>query len=132
MILLDTHVLLWYRMGDRRLGRRARRTVEHALSRRRAAVSAVSFWEVALLVSGGRIDLLVDPEAWRRTLLAQGLLEIPVNGIIAVRAGMLAGLHGDPADRLIVATALEGHQLLTADRRILDWSGQLNRLDATE
>ena len=132
MILLDTHVLLWYRMGDRRLGRRARRTVERALSRRRAAVSAVSFWEVALLVSRGRIDLLVDPEAWRRTLLAQGLLEIPVNGIIAVRAGMLAGLRGDPADRLIVATALEGHQLLTADRRILDWSGQLNRLDATE
>lgn len=132
MILLDTHVLLWYRMGDRRLGRRARRTVERALSRRRAAVSAVSFWEVALLVSRGRIDLLVDPEAWRRTLLAQGLLEIPVNGIIAVRAGMLAGLLGDPADRLIVATALEGHQLLTADRRILDWSGQLNRLDATE
>ena len=132
MTLLDTHVLLWYRMGDRRLGRRARRTVERALSRRRAAVSAVSFWEVALLVSRGRIDLLVDPEAWRRTLLAQGLLEIPVNGIIAVRAGMLAGLRGDPADRLIVATALEGHQLLTADRRILDWSGQLNRLDATE
>ena len=132
MILLDTHVLLWYRMGDRRLGRRARRTVERALSRRRAAVSAASFWEVALLVSRGRIDLLVDPEAWRRTLLAQGLLEIPVNGIIAVRAGMLAGLRGDPADRLIVATALEGHQLRTADRRILEWSGQLNRLDATE
>lgn len=132
MILVDTHVLLWYRMGDRRLGCRACRTVERALSRRRAAVSAVSFWEVALLVSRGRIDLLVDPQAWRRTLLAQGLLEIPVNGVIAVRAGMLSGLHGDPADRFIVATALDGHQLLTADRRILDWPGQLNRLDATE
>ena len=76
--------------------------------------------------------LAPDPTTWRRDLIAQGLVEIPVSGVIGVRAGMLAGLHGDPADRLIVATALEGHQLLTADRRILDWSGQLNRLDATE
>ena len=83
-------------------------------------------------VRGGRLDLLVDPEAWRRDLLAQGLIEIPVNGLIGVRAGLLPGLHGDPADRLIVATALEGHELITADRRILDWPGKLNRMDATE
>ena len=83
-------------------------------------------------VRAGRLDLLADPEAWRRDLLAQGLVELPVNGLIGVRAGLLPGLRGDPADRLIVATALEGHELLTADRRILDWSGKLNRFDATE
>ncbi|WP_425155609.1 type II toxin-antitoxin system VapC family toxin [Candidatus Palauibacter sp.] len=132
MILLDTHVLLWHRRGDRRLGPRGRRTVERAIPRRQAAVSAISFWEVAMRVRGGRLDLLVDPEAWRRDLLAQGLIEIPVNGLIGVRAGLLPGLHGDPADRLIVATALEGHELITADRRILDWPGKLNRMDATE
>ena len=82
-------------------------------------------------VRRGRLDLLVDPEAWRRDLLAQGLVEIPVSGAIGIRAGLLGGLPGDPADRLIVATALDGHELLTADRGILDWSGQLNRLDAT-
>ena len=53
MILLDTHVLLWFRSGDRRLGRRARRTVERALPQRRGAVSAISFWEVAMRVHGG-------------------------------------------------------------------------------
>lgn len=82
-------------------------------------------------VHHGHLALHPEPEVWRRDLLARGLVEIPVSGVIGVRAGRLAGLPGDPADRLIVATALEGHDLLTADRRILDWSGQLNRLDAT-
>lgn len=132
MILLDTHVLLWHGRGDRRLGRRARRMVERALPRRRAAVSAISFWEVAMRVQSGRLDLLMDPEALRRDLLAQGLVEIPVSGLIGVRAGLLPGLRGDPADRLIVATALEGHQLLTADSQILEWPGKLNRIDASE
>ncbi|WP_420616907.1 type II toxin-antitoxin system VapC family toxin [Candidatus Palauibacter sp.] len=132
LILLDTHVLLWLRSGDRRLGRRARRTIERALPRRHAAVSAISFWEIAMRVHAGRFDLLADPEAWRRDLLAQGLVEFPVNGLIGVRAGLLPGLRGDPADRLIVATALEGHQLLTADSQILEWPGKLNRIDASE
>lgn len=132
MILLDTHVLVWHGRGDRRLGRRARRVVERALPRRRAAVSAISFWEIAMRIHGGRLDVLMDPEALRRDLLAQGLVEIPVSGVIGIRAGVLPELHGDPADRLIVATALEGHELLTADRRILDWPGKLSRIDATE
>ena len=132
MILLDTHVLVWHGRGDRRLGRRARRVVERALPRRRAAVSALSFWEIAMRIHGGRLDVLMDPEALRRDLLAQGLVEIPVSGVIGIRAGVLPELHGDPADRLIVATALEGHELLTADRRILDWPGKLSRIDATE
>ncbi len=83
-------------------------------------------------IHGGRLDILMDPEALRRDLLAQGLVEIPVSGVIGIRAGVLPELHGDPADRLIVATALEGHELLTADRRILDWPGKLSRIDATE
>ena len=48
----------------------------------------------------------------------------------AVRAALLRSLHGDPADRIIVATAMEGHTLVTGDRSILDWSGDLGRLDA--
>ena len=83
-------------------------------------------------VQKGRLDFLLDLDAWRRDLLDQGLLEVPVDGRIAARAGLLPYMHGDPADRMIVATALQGHQLLTADRQILDWPGRLNRLDATE
>ena len=69
-------------------------------------------------------------DSWREELLQSGIVEIPVNGVIAARAALLTGMHGDPADRIIVATALEGHRLLTADTRILNWPGQLNRLDA--
>lgn len=83
-------------------------------------------------IQKGQLALRFELDAWRRDLLDQGLVEIPVNGRLAARAGLLPDLHGDPADRLIVATALEGHQLVTADERILAWPGNLDRLRATE
>ena len=79
-----------------------------------------------------RLGFLIDPHAWRRDLLNRGLIEIPVDGDIASRAGLLAKIHGDPADRIIVATALEGHRLMTADRLILGWAGPLTCLSATD
>lgn len=85
-----------------------------------------------MLGEKGRLDLQVEVGAWRNTLLSDGLVEAVVDGEIAVRAGSLRDLHGDPADRIIVATALAGHQLLTADRKILDWPGKLHRFDATQ
>ena len=83
-------------------------------------------------IQKGRLEFLFDLDAWRRELMGQGLNEIPVDGAIAACAGLLAEMHGDPADRLIVATALQGHQLLTADRRILNWPRKLSRMDASD
>ena len=83
-------------------------------------------------VQKDRLDLGIDLSAWRLGLLQQGLIEIPVDGVVASRAGLLPDMHGDPADRLIVATALDGYRLVTADRLILDWPGHLSRLDARE
>ena len=85
-----------------------------------------------MLHDKGRMALLTEISSWRRSLFDEGLMEIPVDGEIGIRANGLTGFHADPADRHIVATALGGHQLVTADRRILDWPGPLNRLDATE
>lgn len=130
MILLDTNVLLWSRFGHERLGARARRTIERAWLAGDAAVSAISFWEVALLHDKGRLTLLRDIRSWRDQLLRGGLAEIPVDGGIGIRAASLEDFHRDPADRLIVATALDGHRLVTADRRILDWPGPLSCLRA--
>ena len=133
MTLLDTHVLLWHELGNRKLGPQARRTFERALQAGDAAVSAISFWEVGMQVQKGRLDFRLDLDAWRRTLLQEGLVQIPVDGEIGIRANELAAFHGDPADRLVVATALVGgHQMVTADRRILEWPGPLRRLDATQ
>ena len=130
MILLDTHVLLWLRLGSERLRGLARREVERAWPTGEAAVSAITFWEVALLHERGKMTLLRDIPSWRRQLLQAGLHEIPVDGEIGIRAWSLDDLHGDPADRLIVATALGGHRLVTADRRILEWPGPLARIPA--
>ena len=85
-----------------------------------------------MLVDKGRIRLDDNIQAWRREHLEQGVVEIPVDGEIGIRATELPGFHADPADRLIVATALAGHRLVTSDHRILGWPGRLSRLDATE
>ena len=131
MIVVDTHVLIWERTGEGRLGQSARVAFERALESNELAASAISFWEATLLRERGRIALDEEVIRWRQVLLREGLIEIPISGEIAIRAASLEGFHRDPADRLIVATALGGHQLLTADRRILDWPGPLDRLDAT-
>ena len=132
MILFDPHVLLWQERGDPRLGRRTRSALERAWRAGNAAVSTISFWETGMHIQKGRLGFDLDLDGWRRDLLDQGLIEIPVDGAIAARAGLLRELHGDPADRLILATALEGHQLVTADPRLLDWPGSVGRLDARE
>lgn len=130
MMLLDTQVILWLRLGSPRLGSRARLEIEQAWQYDEVGVSAITFWEVAILKDKGRIRFPEDVGSWRREQLEQGLIEIPVNGETAVRSVLLPNLHGDPADRLIVATALEGHRLVTSDDKILDWPGELSRLDA--
>ena len=132
MILADTHTLVWLWTGESRLGTGARRTLDDALRDRELAVSAMTFWEVAMLRAKSRLDFPEDVGLWRRELLGQGVTEIPIDGEIGIRANALPDFHADPVDRIIVATALGGHRLVTADDRILGWSGSLNRLDARE
>ncbi len=130
MILLDTHVLIWSRFGGGPIGAHTRHLIEQAVRHAELAVSAFTFWEVSMLQEKRRINLVADVGSWRDTLLGQGLIEIPVDGEIGIRANELPDFHADPADRIIVATAMNGHELVTADRRILDWSGGLRCVDA--
>ena len=132
MKLLDTHTLLWLRAGDPKLGPAAREEIQRAWEANEVAVSAMSFWEIAMLKEKGRIIYPDDVGLWRLQQLSEGLIEIPVDGAIGIRANSLQDFHPDPADRIIVATALEGHQLITADKFILAWSGDLDRLDAAK
>ena len=132
MILLDTHVLLWLLLDDSRLGDQTRQVIYTAWAESEVAVSAITFWEVAMLHEKGRLNLLADIDSWRVNLLESGLTEIGVDGRLGIRAATLQDFHADPADRVIVATTLEGHRLVTADRRILGWSGDLDRLDARD
>ena len=132
MIVLDTHAALWLRSGDAKLGPLAQYEIQQAWDAHEVAMSAMSFWEMAMLRAKGRISYPEDVGRWRLEQLGQGLIEIPVDGDIAIRANALPDFHSDPADRIIVATALSGHRLVTADERILAWSGNLARLDARQ
>jgi len=84
-----------------------------------------------MLAAKGRLRLEITPAATRHKALEQGIREVPLSGAISLAAAQLAGFHGDPADRMIVATALSlGAMLVTADESILTWKGPLGRLDA--
>lgn len=131
LILLDTHVLVWLDQDDPSLGPAARERADDALRAGELAVSAISFWEIAMLAAKRRIVMKMPLASWRRDLVRSGLIEIPLDGDIGIAATELQGLHPDPADRLILATAiLNGAALLTADQRMLDWPGKLDRHDA--
>lgn len=131
MIVLDTHVLLWLAEGHPRLGRRAVRRIDEALRAETLLVSAISFWEVAMLAAKRRVELEMGPTELRRRSLERGIQEVPVDGTVAIAAAELPRFHGDPADRLIVACALAREaQLVTADRALLRWRGGLVRHDA--
>ena len=65
----------------------------------------------------------IELDVWRTELLHVGIVEMPLKGSTAVRAGQLQSFHGDPADRTIVATAIETSAgLITAEEKILSWS----------
>jgi len=133
VILLDTHVLLWLLTQNRSLGQRSRAAISRALGSGDVAVSATSFWEIAVLVSKGRISVARSPTEQRASILESGILEIPLNGNIALRAADLEGLSADPIDRFIAATALvSGAVLMTADEAILRWRHSLRRQDASK
>lgn len=131
LILLDTHVLLWLDRDDPSLGSVADEMAEKALASGTLATSAITFWEIALLLTKGRLALTKPLHRWRHDLLASGLVECPVDGEIGIAAPRLRNLHGDPADRIILATASHHRAtLVTADQRLLAWPGALDRHDA--
>ena len=118
MILLDTATWIWRASDPERLSPRARRAIDEADG---ALVSAISVWEVAMLVAKRRIQLDRPVERWVDIALAlPGIQLAPLEPAIAVRSTKLPGeFHPDPADRIIVATALENSvPILTPDERI--------------
>jgi PIN domain nuclease of toxin-antitoxin system len=121
LILLDTHAWIWWLSGDESLSQGARAAIEPAIAEHALFVSSISVWELALLVSKGRLQLSVDVRRWVRTAEALPFLTfLPIDNQIALRSVELGpALHADPADRMIVATALlQGLSLVSKDERL--------------
>ena len=131
MILLDTHALVWLANDDPALGEQSCSMALAARAESRLAISAISFWEIALLATKGRLELRDEPAALRAQLLDAGIVELPLTGDIALLAVELPDLPGDPADRFIVATAMmHDATLVTADARLLRWRSEVKRQNA--
>jgi PIN domain nuclease of toxin-antitoxin system len=131
VILLDTHAAVWVTLDDRSLGKSTERMLKKAVRDGELAVSAITFWEIALLVARRRLRRLDSVRELREQLLKQRMVELPLTGEIAIVAGELDGLHGDPADRFIAATAIvHDATLVTADERLLRWRHPLRRQNA--
>ena len=122
-LVLDTHAWVWWVSKPEKLSRKQRSAIDRARKRAGDALllSIISGWEVALLVQGGRLRLPIQLEAWLDQAMSIPGLEItPLTVPIIAGAARLTGLR-DPADMLIVATALHhGAPLLTNDGRIGD------------
>lgn len=126
-LILDTHVWIWAAEGlIENLDPKAVTIIERAAKAASLAVSAISVWELAILVKRGRLTLATAVGSWIETSLRPpGVRIIPVGAALALDSVQLPDFdhHKDPADRLIIATARRHGTLLTCDGPLLDWAG---------
>jgi PIN domain nuclease of toxin-antitoxin system len=115
-VLLDTHALLWWLVAPGRLSNAASSIIEQADE---LVVSGITWWELAWLARNGRISLQLPLRTWLSDV-SRGVRTAPVTPLIAASAAELPdAFPGDPADRLIYATALEhGWRLVSKDGRL--------------
>jgi PIN domain nuclease of toxin-antitoxin system len=120
--ICDTHVLLFWAHEPERLTATARQAIEKGRTNGELAIADITLWELALLHERGRLVLPADVSAdlyLKRLLAALRLQVLPITPEIALRSRSDLFLHGDLADRLIGATALQlGAPLITADAKL--------------
>ena len=124
MIVLDTHVWVWYMDNPQMLSPAAAEAIADAQKSSAVYISAISAWEIYMLEKKGQLEFKISALDWVRRCERLSFLKfVPVDNEIARVAVQLPGeLHPDPADRMIVATSLIlGAPLVTKDRRILEF-----------
>lgn len=125
MIVLDTHALIWWVSGDESLSKNANAAIERELEGGQIIVSAISAWEIAMLVEREKLVLSMDVGSWLAAVAEiEAVRFIPLDVEVAVKSVGLPGeFHKDPADRMIVATARKlSAPLVTKDEKILSYA----------
>ncbi len=123
MLMIDTHVLVWWVNGSASLSSEAEQLINTTLvNDDEVIVSSITAWEIAMLITKNRLILSMDIASWFDELSKiNGLRFVPVDNEIAIKSTLLPGnFHKDPADRLIVTTARKlAIPLVTADEKII-------------
>lgn len=115
-VLLDTHVLLWWQARSDRMSKRA---LEHITAAEVVLISPITCWELAMLVGKQRVALDRPTAVWVRDLLVGDVRLADLTARAAISAAELGDFHGDPADRIIYATARTlGCPLVSQDQRL--------------
>jgi len=121
-LLLDTHVLVWTLEDDARLGTTARSEIVRARDADILYVSITSLWELGCLAAKGKIRVPDLRAWWLEAVRRLRATELPIGRSVILEFFQLEGMHNDPGDRFLVATALrEKITLVTADEKILAW-----------
>lgn len=123
MILIDTHVLIWFLSGHKKLTQVHYQKISEALELNQLCLSAISIWEIAVKERSGNLDLS-KPLGVLLHEVDSALYIIPITSQILYDSVYLPGdFHKDPADRIIVSTAISGnHKLITYDEKILQYA----------
>jgi PIN domain nuclease of toxin-antitoxin system len=126
-ILLDTHIWVWLINGSAELSDKTIRLLDQAAGQGKLFVPAIAVWELATLTAKKRLTLSVPIKNWVQDALQKPGIEMaPLSWEISIESTMLPGnLHGDPADRIIIATArTHNFRLATRDDKIRKYSEQ--------
>jgi PIN domain nuclease of toxin-antitoxin system len=124
MMVLDTHAWVWFVSNPELLSNRARKALADAMEQKEIFISCISAWEVALLVAKKRLSLTLDVGDWIAKSERLPFFQfLPVDNSIAVKSVNLPQpLHSDPADRIIIATALTiAAPVVTKDEKLLSY-----------
>lgn len=125
MTIIDTHALVWMFEADPTLGNKARALIDAEAENGEAMFAPISVWEMAMMVNKNRLVIGKVLAPWIDFVLSTpGYTLSPMTPAMAIDAGTLPGnIHGDPADRLIIATARAlGCPIVTADDRIIGYA----------
>ncbi len=124
-IVLDTHIWIWAVIGSSKLLKSFQTHFEQASKIQDILISPMSIWEIGMLVEKNRIQVDMDVEDWiEQALDIPGIQLCPITPRISIHSTRLSGeVHGDPVDRLLIATAYEENAVLvTCDKKILKYA----------
>lgn len=116
MYLLDTHTLLWYLRDSSEISSLARQTISNA---NYVAISIASLWEIAIKRSIGKLQISVGPASLESLCMERDITVLPIGTDALEMIQKLPNIHGDPFDRILIATAqTKGLTIITRDKTI--------------